>query len=937
MALVCGTGGAWAETPDSVALPLSYKGSDAFPNLITVGVGGGAQGNVTFDVGSTGFYVLELVVGPNVTNTGTPFEYGYEDGTKFTGYVGETIVSFKTTSGSVETEAVRVGVIQNVTCGGGGSSCMDGRVGVMGVRYYQYDLSDGDTGVPTGLFNPLAFLPDNLASGYMVAATGPTPAIIVGLTANNIQGLPSTPLTPMDVDTPIPQYAPYAWELKSIEACFQVEGNAKQCDVTSFDTGESDAQFTAPSLPTGDLPVGTEVTITIESVGITRTFIAGDTNWVDKFKVLANPEGEPKGFNSGAQFYNYYAIAYDYFSGLAYFSPITTWIVGNYQPSSDADLGAPGAIAIAGTLVLPNGFSSTRPIFLGNDSTISSLGATLLAGTLSGNAALTVTGPGALTLAGQNLNTGPLLVSGTTLYVDGSTPAPITVSNAMLGGNGLIGALAAASGGIVAPGHSIGTLTVNGDAQFVRGSTYVAEIGRSGESDRIIVGGTAAIDHAALLVQPDGTWTPGFGRYTVLTADGGITGDFRVSAPDFGTQGAAFPFLGVTASTGANSVIVDVGRSDVSFTAAALTRNQRAAGSGADQLDESSALLEALSILNFGTAPGALDAISGEIHASAQTVLVEEAAYTRNALLGRLRQALAMPNFSGGRESEPVTGWGQAYGGFGQNEANFNVAGVDRTAAGFLAGYDARLGRDWRAGFAAGGSQSNFDLDARRSSGSAETFTLAAYAGGKFGSPGPGNAEILFGGAYSDHDLDTNRTVAFPGFFQSLRAKYDADTVQVFGEAAYDLVATGKWLRGTRFQPFAGLAYADLETDGFSESAGAAALSSTGDSFSATVSTIGLRSASAFQLANGMAVEVHGTTAWQHAFGDRVPGASLAFAGEAQPFTVFGVPLAEDSLILGAGVDASWNGTARLSLEYFGQLAESAHDNAVKGQLSIRF
>ena len=343
MALVSGIGGgisgAWAETPDSVALPLSYKGSDAFPNLITVGVGGGAQGNVTFDVGSTGFYVLESVVGPDVTNTGIPFEYGYEDGTEFTGYVGETIVSFKTATGTVETETVRVGVIENFTCSGGGTSCMDDRVGVMGVRYYQYKLSEGETGVPTGLFNPLAFLPDNLASGYMVAATGPTPSIIVGLTANNIQGMPSTTLTSMNVNTPIEQFAPLAWELKSIEACFQVEGNAEQCDVTSFDTGESDAQFTAPPLPTGDLPAGTRITITIESVGITRTFVAGDTNWVDKFNVLASPEGEPPGFNSGAQFYNSYAIAYDYFSGRAYFSPITTWITGDVPTHKRRGLG----------------------------------------------------------------------------------------------------------------------------------------------------------------------------------------------------------------------------------------------------------------------------------------------------------------------------------------------------------------------------------------------------------------------------------------------------------------------------------------------------------------------------------------------------------------------------------------------------------------------
>lgn len=934
MALVSGIGGgisgAWAETPDSVALPLSYKGSDAFPNLITVGVGGGAQGNVTFDVGSTGFYVLESVVGPDVTNTGIPFEYGYEDGTEFTGYVGETIVSFKTATGTVETETVRVGVIENFTCSGGGTSCMDDRVGVMGVRYYQYKLSEGDTGVPTGLFNPLAFLPDNLASGYMVAATGPTPSIIVGLTANNIQGMPSTTLTSMNVNTPIEQFAPLAWELKSIEACFQVEGNAEQCDVTSFDTGESDAQFTAPPLPTGDLPAGTRITITIESVGITRTFVAGDTNWVDKFNVLASPEGEPPGFNSGAQFYNSYAIAYDYFSGRTYFSPITTWITGTYQPTSDADLGPSGAIALAGALVLPNGFSSTRPIFIGNDSTITSLGTTMLGGTLSGNAALTLTGPGLLTLAGKSLNTGPVHVTGGgTVYVDGSTPAPFMLSDGTLGGNGAVGALTALSGGLVAPGHSIGTLRVDGDVSLGTGSTYAAEIGSSGKSDRIVVDGSATINNAELLVLPDSAWTPGFGRYTVLTADGGVTGAFKVSVPAFGTRGAAFPFLGVSAFSTSDSVIVEVGRSDVSFAAAAQTRNQRAAGFGADQLDESRALLEALAKLNFATAPAALDAISGEIYASAQTVMIEDADFTRDAILGRLRQVSDRAD-----RADPVAVWAQGYGGFGENDGNGNATEVERNGGGFIAGFHADLASDWRGGLVAGAGQSSFDLDARRSSGSADGFTLGAYSGGH---PWDNGAALYFGTAYSWLDIETNRHVVFPGFSDSVAADYDGGTFQLFGEAGYAMSLGGAGPGVTEIEPFAGLGLFDVHTGRFEERGGPAALAGRSEGFSFTASTLGVRTTSLFSLSERTEVEFHGSIAWQHAFGERKPGAALAFAGQADPFVVYGVPLAEDSVLLGAGLDAALGSQAHIGVAYLGAFAESVRENAFRGELSLRF
>ena len=76
--------------------------------------------------------------------------------------------------------------------------------------------------------------------------------------------------------------------------------------------------------------------------------------------------------------------------------------------------------------------------------------------------------------------------------------------------------------------------------------------------------------------------------------------------------------------------------------------------------------------------------------------------------------------------------------------------------------------------------------------------------------------------------------------------------------------------------------------------------------------------------------------AWQHAFGDLSPAASLAFAG-GSPFTVAGAPLAEDSLLVGVGLDAVLSQSIRVGLFYSGQFASSAGDNAFKGTLAVRF
>ena len=890
--------------------------------MIDLSVGGGPQTKVTFDVGSTGLYILESEVGSDIRMTPLAFTQSYQNGTTFSGHVGETTVTFRTASGEVTTSQLRVGVIENHTCGPHVPNCLAGRAGIMGTRYYQYRLSDG--GQATQVYNPLAFLPDNLASGYMVAATGPTPSIIVGLTPDNTHGLPSTPLKPMNPTTPIDQGVGTAWEIKSIDTCFQVGGNAPQCNVTSFDTGEPGAQFTAPSLPTDDLPPGTLVTVTIPSVGISKTFTAGDEQWVNLFGVKAAPEGEPPGFNSGAQFYNSYAIAYDYFSGLAYFSPITSWITGTYRPASDADLGAPGPIAIAGTLVLPEGFSSTRPIFIGNDSIIASAGSATLSGSLSGAATLIVTGPGALTLAGKSVNTGTVLVDGSTLIVEGSTPAPVVLSNALIGGNGSVGGLTALSGGRVAPGNSIGTLTVDGDAAFGRGATYLAELGAPGRSDRIAVGGSVQIAGAELLIVPDATYVPGFGRYTVLTAGGGVLGAFSVRAPDFGTASALFPFLGVSVAQTSTQIGVEVGRSDVSFTRAARTRNQQAAAFGADQLDESSALLEALARLNFVTAPGALDAISGEIYASAQTAMVEDASFTRDVILGRLRQ------LSSGVH-EPAAAWAQGYGGFGENDGDGNAAALERNGGGVVAGIDARLAPAWRAGLVAGAGQSNFDTDARRSSGSAESFTLGAYAGGR---PWQGGPALRAGTAYAWLDMEAMRHVAFTAFRDTVSAGYDGGVYQVFGEVAYGMPLGP---RNVELEPFVGVGFIDVRTSSFQERGGASALAARSESFSSTTSTIGIRGVSRLAIAEGLLVELHGTAAWQHAFGNRLPGAALALAGQSTPFVVYGVPLSEDSVRLGAGAQMAIGPQTQIGVDYQGAFARDFRENALRGELSMRF
>ena len=77
---------------------------------------------------------------------------------------------------------------------------------------------------------------------------------------------------------------------------------------------------------------------------------------------------------------------------------------------------------------------------------------------------------------------------------NGSLGGTLSVaSGATLKGNGTVGSTVVEGGALVAPGNSIGTLTIDGD--YVQGATgvYAAELAPGGRSDRLHVTGTATL------------------------------------------------------------------------------------------------------------------------------------------------------------------------------------------------------------------------------------------------------------------------------------------------------------------------------------------------------------------------------------------------------------------------------------------------------------
>ncbi len=180
--------------------------------------------------------------------------------------------------------------------------------------------------------------------------------------------------------------------------------------------------------------------------------------------------------------------------------------------------------------------------------------------------------------------------------------------------------------------------------------------------------------------------------------------------------------------------------------------------------------------------------------------------------------------------------------------------------------------------------------------------------------------------------MSVDRSIVFPGFSGATSGGYTQGTTQVFGEAAYDF-AVGAYA----FEPFVGLAYVNLSGASTLEAVTTpAALSVDVEGQSAFYTTLGLRAATSLSFM-GRTLTPSLTVGWQHAFGDTTSIANMAFTGTTTPFQVEGVPIAEDTAILGAGLAYSLSNLATIEVNYAGQIASSASQNAVTAQFSLKF
>jgi fibronectin-binding autotransporter adhesin len=160
----------------------------------------------------------------------------------------------------------------------------------------------------------------------------------------------------------------------------------------------------------------------------------------------------------------------------------------------------------------------------------------LFSGVISGTGGLTVSG-GMQTLSGVNTYTGGTTVSGGTLSVNGSVCGAMTVlAGGTLQGTGTV--CDTSNAGIVAPGNSIGTLTVAGNYTGNGGTLQIETVlgGDASPTDRLVVTGSTAGSTNVRVTNLGGTGAQTVEGIKIVDVGGASNGAFALLG-DYVIQG----------------------------------------------------------------------------------------------------------------------------------------------------------------------------------------------------------------------------------------------------------------------------------------------------------------------------------------------------------------------------------------------------------------
>ncbi len=530
-------------------------------------------------------------------------------------------------------------------------------------------------------------------------------------------------------------------------------------------------------------------------------------------------------------------------SGTNTYSGTTTIHDGTLLANGGSAIGDLSAVNIAHDGIFQLGANETIGILAGSG-TVDLAGNSLtmnanidseFGGALSGNGNISQNGNGKLTLTSDSTATGTYNLNSGSLVVNAALPMDLIVAAVgTIKGSGELSGLTNA--GKLAPGNSIGTLTVNGNYTQTSSGVLEIEIDPNGaiSNDLVDVSGAATLagtlivkgeNDASLRPVVDGN------SYTILTAGGGVTGQF-----DTVQQLAAFQF---TPTYNANDVelgVTYVGFRDSTkkpnIKTGAATLNQATITAGAfntgnTDLDN---VLSQLAVLTLPEYFAAVDTIVAEPYAAFNTVLLEQSDYFADTIFGRAQSCNASgigfvagaadPENQAASSTQTASTCAQASGASGHGlwvdissvggnvDSGENLSGYDYTISGLVIGTDRAFSNDIYAGVAFGiGNAELDDYDFADAQIDGDSYFLGAYANkaqGRWGFSG------LLG--WGKGEYDSTRHIRFATENRQANGSFDGDSLVLAARATYALTE-GNF----EVVPEAGITYSKINQDGFTE------------------------------------------------------------------------------------------------------------------------
>lgn len=603
-----------------------------------------------------------------------------------------------------------------------------------------------------------------------------------------------------------------------------------------------------------------------------------------------------------------------------------------------------GTTVAGGTLALTGTMVGDLTVQAGA-SFVSGGGYSVAAGRTLTNAGTFQSVNGALVNAGTIDNSGSLLggvvnngtfnqTSGTyansSSLINNSTFNGNVNNTGTLGGNGTFNG-AVANLNIVAPGNSIGTLTVNGSFTQAASGSYRVETDASGAADRINVtgapgtatinGGTVAIVGATGVYQPSTT-------YTIINATGGVTGRFTGVT-------SAFPFLQGSLSYDSNNAFLTL--KPGGFAAGAATANQIAVGVALDRsvagaTGDFATVVGTLATATRTQGQAAMSALSGQNYAAFSSANLGSGQLFMN-VVGRqmdaarggdpgngTRIALADACEAEACAASPWSLWGAGLAGFGSIAGDANAGAVTYSAGGVATGIDYRVEPRLLMGLGVGFASGSQWVDGLTGRGTTDSYQASLYA--SF-TEGDYYADALAGFAYNVNRM--TRQIAIAGL-TSRTANGNTGASQLLGqiETGYRFGLHAPTL--STIAPFVRLQGMTVMQNGFTENgAGAIGLSVASQTTHSLRSTLGAELSARLPTGAERNLGMLLRLGWSHEFADTTRPVTASFVGApGSGFTVLGAQPARDSAVLALAADLAVASATSLFLRYDGEVGSGS-------------